>query len=199
MSTTNDITGDHIYSVPTEAYRNNFEDIFKPMIIPEEERAVIYPLVGKRMLELGDKYNGKGTYKDHFEKEGMEHTSIDWNGEHGALPLDLREPIDLEPFDMITNMGTTEHVSDQQAVWTNIHNLLKVGGILCSVTPLEGWWLSHGEHYPRKSFFEKFKGYEIEFMDEYKPKHLLRVRMKKVKDIEFILPKDGIFYNKVTL
>ena len=168
--------------------------------VPKDEQVIIWPLIEGRMLELGNKKNAQGVYKTYFESIGIDHTSIDWNGEDGALKLDLRNPIDLEPFDMITNIGTTEHVSDQTAVWRNIHNLTKIGGVIASLTPLEGDWWWHGEYYPRVEFFEQFakNGYEIEYMDigrEY-PNRNLCVRLKKVAHNDFVMPDDNtIFYN----
>jgi len=170
-------------------------------VIPSGEMGVIFPLVGTRMLELGNKVNGRGTYKAYFESLGIDHTSIDWNGQDGALKLDLRDPIDFEPFDMVTNMGTTEHVSDQEAVWKNIHNLTKVGGFIASVTPLEGDWKNHGEYYPRFEFFKQFakNGYEIEHLEIglKSPKRNIYARLKKVEHKDFVMPdKDTIFVNR---
>jgi SAM-dependent methyltransferase len=171
--------------------------------IPEDEASIIWPLVGTRMLELGNKKNNMGVYKNYFEFVGIDHTSIDWNGEDGALKLDLREPVDLEPFDMVTNMGTTEHVSDQEAVWNNIHNLTKVGGIIASMTPLEGNWWWHGEYYPRPEFFRQFtkNGYELELigLGRAPPRQNLYARLKKVEHKDFVMPdEDTIFFNKIT-
>jgi SAM-dependent methyltransferase len=162
------------------------------------------------MLELGNKRNqqfanaGKSpySYKHYFESLGMDHTSIDWNGLDGALKLDLREPLSLPPFDMITNIGTTEHVDNQEGVWRNIHNLCKVGGVIASWTPLEGDWWWHGVYYPRPEFFEQFKenGYEIEMLDvacEY-PNRVIRARLKKIAHNDFWMPADmTIFHNKM--
>src|ERR1041384_5416258 len=74
------------------------------------------------MLELGNKVTGAGlVYKSVFEAMGIRHVSVDWNGKDGALPLDLRQPLNLGRFDMVTNFGTSEHVEDnQKAVWRNI-------------------------------------------------------------------------------
>lgn len=170
--------------------------------IPEDERVIIWPLVGKRMLELGNKKNPKGVYKDYFTSIGIDHTSIDWNGQDGALKMDLRKPIDLEPFDMVTNIGTTEHVSKQEAVWRNIHNLTRIGGVIASLTPLEGDWWWHGEYYPRMEFFEQFagNGYDIEYLDigrEY-PNRNICARLKKVEHCEFAMPApDTMFHNQI--
>ena len=157
----------------------------------------------KTMLELGDKINPKiGTYKDYFEGLGIEHTSVDWNGCNGAIPLDLRLPIDLGQFDMVTNIGTTEHVSNQAGVWENIHQACKRGGIIVSVTPLPGgkdWWW-HGEYYPTENFYREFatiNGYIIEKMGIQleEPTRNLYVRMVKTADQKtFLMPKENLIY-----
>ena len=76
-----------------------------------------------------------------FEAAGFTHVSIDFNGQDGALPLDLREQIKdedlLGSFDVVTNSGTSEHVGNQQACFDNIRQLCKPGGIMIHVNPLE--------------------------------------------------------------
>lgn len=148
------------------------------------------------MLELGNKKNDNGVYKHYFRELGFTHVSIDWNGDDGALALDLRDRIEMDPFDIITNFGTTEHVSNQYAVWENIHRLVKVGGIMVSTTPLPGDWLHHGEYYPTTEFFREFPGFKIEKIgiERTAPRRLVCVRMRKIKNTEFHLP-DHIYYN----
>lgn len=173
-----------------------------PFYNRKDEWKVLSPLVGETICELGNKKNGDRIYKKYFEALGFKHVSIDWNGKDGALPLDLRKPIDMEPFDMVTNIGTTEHVSNQGAVWKNIHNLTKVGGIVVSVTPKEGNWWWHGEWYPREEFFKEFckNGYEIEdmFFSLKEPHTNLYVRMKKIDHLPFVMPSgDTMFFNEM--
>jgi SAM-dependent methyltransferase len=159
------------------------------------------PLVGESMLELGDKINPAWTgeyktYKEHFEARGFRHVSIDWNGNNGAIARDLREPLwqEFGQFDMVTNIGTTEHVEGpgaQRAVWENIWRMTKPGGVIVSVTPypdgLNWWW--HGTHYPTRAFFKAFAMFnfcEIERIgtDLEPPNKNLYVRMRKRTDAE---------------
>lgn len=163
---------------------------------PDEWR-LYDPLVGDSMLELGDKINGEFTYKAYFESLGFRHVSIDWNGKHGALNLDLRRPQweRLGQFDILSNMGTTEHVDDQRAVWENIHHLVKVGGVYVGQTPYhdgQSWWW-HGDWYPTEAWFEKFaflNGWEIErlYRDRKPPNENLYCRMRKFRDDPFVMP-----------
>lgn len=128
-------------------------------------------LAGKRMLELGDQTIGadgipEKTGKKYYENRGVQHTSFDLNAKHGALPVDLAQPIRdpqwLGAFDIITNSGTTEHVEPLEAQYEcfmNIHDCLKVGGIAIHLVPdfdeLEqrGRWESHCNNYYTHGFF----------------------------------------------
>ena len=131
--------------------------------IPLQEVNIILPLVDafgndiKTVLELGNKKSSHGVYKKDFKELGITHTSVDWNGKDGALNLDLRKPLNLGKFDMVTNFGTTEHVDEQYPVWKNIHDSLKVGGILVGETPYPGNLPGHGIWYPTLEFYMEFQ------------------------------------------
>lgn len=163
----------------------------------QDEWAYYLPLHGDSMLELGNKKNGDLTYKAFFEDLGFFHVSIDWNGQDGALKRDLRLPLwdDLGQFDMVTNIGTTEHVDGQKEVWENIHYLTKTGGVYVGQCPYHdgnSWWW-HGEWYPTEQWYESFaelNGWEIERMgtDRPEPNKNLYVRMRKVQDLPFTCP-----------
>ena len=162
-----------------------------------DEWQLYQPLVGTRMLELGGKINAPFTYKAYFEALGFEHISIDWNGEHGALKRDLRQPLwdEFGQFRMISNMGTTEHVDGQTGVWENIHMMTELCGVYVGQTPYhdgKSWWW-HGDWYPTEQFFTEFaklNGWEIERMyrDRQPPNENLYVRMRKLADRQFTMP-----------
>lgn len=163
------------------------------------------PLTGVRtMLELGNKFNGQinRSYKDFFESHGIKHTSVDWNGKDGALKLDLRKPINLGTFDMVTNIGTTEHVSEQEPVWRNICEALAVGSILCSITPTPGHWCWHGEHYPSDEFYRalcRLNGLELQRLHQYgqAPRVCTAMRAVRVADVEFVMPDSKLIIKNV--
>jgi SAM-dependent methyltransferase len=172
--------------------------------VPEYCRHFTYPLVGNRMLELGNKITNGISYKSWFTAQGIEHVSVDINGLDGALPLDLRKPIDLGQFDMVTNYGTSEHVVDNQAqVWENIHRACKVGGVIICMCPSPGDWWWHGSWYPSWEFYTQFaerNGYQIEHIaiGREHPNRNIDVRMVKVKDLPFTMPDaDTMFYNEM--
>jgi len=126
-----------------------------------------FSLVGLRMCELGnqlikDGYGGFFVAKDYFESLGVVHTSIDSNGLDGALPLDLNTKLKLGKFDVITNMGTSEHVKDNKQCFENIHNLCRDGGIMIHLLPATG--TKHGIRQYDSDWFEKLaadKNYEV--------------------------------------
>lgn len=136
-------------------------------MIPAHYLATFGPLdeIGS-MLELGNKNGtgGKGdSYKQAFERAGIRHVSVDWNGEDGAVPLDLRKPLDLGVFDMVTNVGTSEHVDEQEPVWRNM--VEACSHVLVCITPAPGDWPGHGLFYPEPEFYRQLaalNGFEIE-------------------------------------
>lgn len=139
-------------------------------MIPDRYLATIGPLDGVRsMLELGNKRGTDGpgdTYKRHFEALGIRHVSVDWNGQDGALALDLREPLKLGNFDVVTNIGTSEHVDEQLPAWRNM--VEAADQVIACVVPFPGDWPGHGLWYPRPEFYPelgRLNGFVIEKLD----------------------------------
>jgi len=69
-----------------------------------------------------------------------DYVSIDSNLRQGSLALDLNLPLPKEgelahTFDFVNNNGSTEHIFDQRAVYENIHNLCRVGGLMSHHCP----------------------------------------------------------------
>jgi len=125
---------------------------------------------GLSMFELGNQRVVTGstfeTGKQHFEHYGMLHTSVDINGEDGALPLDLTKPELFYDFrcryDVLTNLGVTEHVEPidkQYECFSIIHDVVRPGGIMIHMVPdveeldNSGAWLDHCKIYYKKEFF----------------------------------------------
>jgi hypothetical protein len=127
-------------------------------------------LSGKKMLELGDQMLLKEelkekTGKEYFENRGVLHTSVDLNGCHGAIKIDLAKPIERPDwknyFDIVTNFGTIEHIEPKKAQYEcfkNVHNCLKVGGIAVHFLPdideliKNGSWKKHCNNYYSHNF-----------------------------------------------
>lgn len=172
------------------------------MVLPAHEYGLLAPLPFpiNTMLELGNKANEHGTYKAYFQALGIEHTSVDINGQDGALPLDLRRPLGLGQFDAVTNFGTSEHVSEQAPCWRNIVEACKVGGVIASTTPLPGDWLKHGRWYPYCDFYTHLaglNGFRIDrlFIACEMPKRLVCARLTRVEVRSFEMPRADLLFD----
>lgn len=155
------------------------------------------PLVGQSMLELGNKINRERSYKHFFSYRGFRHVSVDWNGLNGALKLDLQFPLNLGTFDMVTNIGTTEHVQDQAGVWRNICEAMHVGSVLLSATPEPGQWSGHGLHYPTDEFYRQLcalNGLTLHrlYSAHEPPQRMWFARMVRSEDKPFTMPDESL-------
>lgn len=104
-----------------------------------------------------------------------DYKSIDIDGTYNSLIFDLNFNIKDKynyniTHDIVTNIGTTEHVFDQKACFENIHDLCKTNGLMIHLLPISG----HENHCffnYHSTFFEhlaEVNNYEILYMDYYK-------------------------------
>lgn len=157
-------------------------------IIPLGEWKLLEPFDFNSMYELGCKANPKGTYKFVFKNQGIAHTSIDLNGKHGSIALNLAKPIELDSRDIVTNYGTSEHIMNQEAVFRNIHNLSHHRMI--HMIPRVDNSPTHGLWHVDFDFFEQLaeiNNYEIEqlYIVNKKPIENVCCSFKKLKVKEF--------------
>lgn len=122
-------------------------DCLKPLVMCE---------LGAQNTYFDNFYHKLG--KDYFRLYGIEHFSYDLIPHQEAEFLDLRNPIPQElegKFDVVTDYGTTEHVDgDFYQANKNIHNMVKVGGLVIRETPLTGHWIGHAHNYLDAKFYE---------------------------------------------
>lgn len=136
------------------------------------------------LLELGNqcirnevkrKYKCRsGKSKVYFLDKRCHHHAIDWNGEDGAIPLDLCEPIPIpkfmNAFEIITDFGDMEHVrggaittvrdhwepgEGHWKAWMNIHDMGKVECIYLHTLPAVGAFKNHGSYHYTFKFFRE--------------------------------------------
>ena len=142
---------------------------------------------GKNMLELGCQeirravkmkleYRGMAA-RGYFKSIGINCISIDKSSCHRAVVTDLKKPIRKEyinNFDIITNSGTTEHVKPLQGQYMsfkNIHDCVKVGGVIIHILPGFGEYYGHCQTYYDYDFFRmlaKENNYELVLMEDVK-------------------------------
>lgn len=185
----------------------------------KEALEIVLPLIDRKtwegvsMLEYGNQIvrgeDPRLTAKQYFTGMGVRHVSIDINAMDGALGRDLSRPLANvgEPFDVVTNFGTTEHVIDNQ-YWPfkNIHNMVRPGGVMISIVPTWGFKPTHGEYRYDPSFFGRLSeknGYDIIELDGVGSKEDRRRLIKYIgvksknepfiNEIEFKLI-EGVYY-----
>lgn len=163
------------------------------------------------MLELGAQgfrgrqkiYSGIKIAREYFNSIGINCISVDISGKYGSLKIDLREPIEenwYNKFDIITNIGTTEHIvpiESQYQVFDNIHFCTKIGGIIIHFVPVSN--RRHSYLYYKERFFEiiaKFNNYEIIEIEKFDRKNgdfYWGVCLRKQEDNTFMEEKDKFF------
>jgi len=171
-------------------------DAFEKKVL--KEVGLVYN--GLVWLELGNQKNRiyNKPAKLIYEARGVEHTSIDLNGKHGALPLDLDEPLPekyANRFNVVTNYGTIEHVNNQYQVFKTVHDSCKMDGVMIHGFPMKDTYAGHCRYYYPEEFaeyFARYNAYEIivkEVMDfslGSRKKHLLAVGYIKRGNYPFI-------------
>lgn len=112
---------------------------------------------------------------DFYYANGVEYGCIDLNGENGASTQDLSRVFKAPggwQADLVCNFGTSEHVGCNGKFqwdalyncWANMHNLLKIGGILICENPMTNNWPLHGFSYLETNFYHelcKVADYEL--------------------------------------
>ena len=101
-----------------------------------------------------------------FEHLQMKHLSIDINGQNGAISLDARQDLTTfirGKFNLITNLGFSEHVGEQDleenlwknqyTMWKNLHDFGLNGTVYYNLLPRIGHWDKHGVCGYDKEFF----------------------------------------------
>lgn len=127
----------------------------------------------KSICDLGSQQHhekiGLPYMRDVFRK--YEYMSIDLNGEADAKRWDLSEPLKTnKTFDLVTDLGTSEHVKDFFQAMGNVNKLTRVGGLMFHENPKVGNWPLHGYHYRDQDFYKQLAeiaNYEILHLDEW--------------------------------
>ena len=127
---------------------------------------------------------------------------MDWNGEDGAINVDMRKPIPVgalpySSYDVVTNFGFTEHVADQEQCFANINDLVSVDGWFCFCTPApHNSWQRHGYWQPSVEWYKNWavvNGYHIHMCREYTERHRPTVigRFRKLQQQRHRMPEEG--------
>lgn len=161
------------------------------------------------LIELGDQNAfGNLTEDENLPNYRIKDTLYNYFKEYHTLDLkgnDITET-DLSEYapdkyrcNIITNIGTTEHVEFEDGqfnCWKNLNAWLRVGGIMIHELPEVGSWPGHGRYFVNKEFFKAFEkyGYEVLELDDHRWDlgNTIWCVMRKVKKVPF-MDKDTFF------
>lgn len=136
------------------------------------------------------------------------YVSIDANG-RGTVTADLNIPMTpeieaaLEPFDLVTDFGTGEHIFDQAQVWKTIHALTKVGGYIAFDRPTQGY-PTHCYYLVDECLYHDVaaaNGYEVLRLSREKTKRgeLVRGVFRKTAAAPFCVPQQGRYHSSLVI
>jgi hypothetical protein len=172
------------------------------------------------VCELGDQFwhsGGKRRDPKFWRKPARElyeamgcsrYESIDGNG-GGTILADLNKPlISAQPelyhaFDLVTDVGTSEHCFNFAQVWETIHDLTEPGGLIFFEKPYQGY-PDHGFYGLHKTLFvdiARANDYKVlELKEHHAPRgSLWRGVYRKGVDGTFQLPMQGKYVRKLKI
>lgn len=131
--------------------------------------------------------------RKYFENIGFEYKAIDYFSVDGCLELDLNYsdiPDEyIGKFNVVTNIGTSEHIFNQFNCFKNIHDATDVGGLMAHGVPMNNM-IDHGFFNAQPNLFLSMavaNDYEIiEFGIGQSKKQMSGKRFETYVDIEVI-------------
>jgi hypothetical protein len=164
------------------------------------------------LMQLLEAYNTRlyraqeaASGRDLFNILGCTYECIDLEDRYSALPIDLNHakllPGQHILFNVVTNLGTSEHIFNQANCFQIIHDLCAVQGIMIHVVPHAGEeQKSHGMFCYSDGFFNDLalaNKYEVirHYVDEYKPGagHSVVAVLRKEHDRPLVYPIQGCY------
>lgn len=152
----------------------------------------------KKLIELGIQesyFNSDFRYlRDKISSNFIEYISIDLHDIRGVTKFDL-SIIDKDAFkcDIITNLGTSEHVEYEEGqynCWVNMHHWLQKDGIIIHELPELGSWKNHCRYYVTEDFFKNLENYGYKIVDYLRNKdsngYLIWCVLKKTDEKDFM-------------
>jgi len=105
--------------------------------------------------------------RDLYAALGFSYSCIDADGRNNALTMDLNfedtPSEELGRYDLVTNLGTAEHVCQDSRAFRVAHELAKPGGLILHIAPFIGY-LNHGFRNYQPEFFRSLartNGYDF--------------------------------------
>ena len=158
-----------------------------------------------RVCELGSQDihfdGGIGlTCREWMEAKGWDYTCIDLDGHAGALRLDLNTAVmadvTFDPFDLVTNHGTSEHIFNQFNVFTLMHDLTRIGGTMLHAVPTPRFGKPHGFYAYDEIIFHDLaiaNNYSITHLFRGEPNEIIFAVMRRNDGNPFKTPTQGMY------
>jgi hypothetical protein len=122
---------------------------------------------GAQQFKVCPPFKENTYFREYVENLDKEYLSIDLTEEDKSIPLDMCKDfpdIYKNYFDLVLDIGTSEHVEDYFMCMKNIHNVCNINGYMIHVVPSPKNWPGHGYHYVNMDFFIELAanyGYDI--------------------------------------
>ena len=138
----------------------------------------------------------------------VNYTSIDMSAQWGALRFDLntvKHPhLGYKTFDVVTNLGTIEHVFNTANCFQLMHELTAVGGVMLHVGPVgsrQPGWDEHGFYLLSHNLFRdlaRANKYDVlcQYSVEHRDGSLFFAALKRTNSGAFVTPiQTGLGYS----
>lgn len=163
-------------------------DLLNEHVIPRLPKEFSVYELGNQMVRADPDYPAAQYY---YKRGAAHYDCIDINGGE-SINANLNYPIKLEPRDLVTDFGTSEHVFNIAQCWENIHNMVKPGGLVVVEKIYQGG-TDHGFFNLQPTFFESFAAYNnyriiYKHVTDHKIDQRFRVVMRKEELCAFAYP-----------
>lgn len=162
---------------------------------------------GFSVCELGDQYvtyeSPHRLAREFYEDLGCtRYDSIDANGRATiAFDLNRKWKARVEPYDLVTDFGTGEHIFNQAEVWRTLHVLTKKNGFIVFDRPAQGYE-AHGFYGVHETLYRDLAAANRYLLTHFArattPRgELLRGVFKKLSDTKFANPQQGRYQTSI--
>lgn len=115
--------------------------ILEQIELPDRDLAIDF---GSQRYTAQRVFEANSTRDFYIRNNFKNYITYDVNDAEFNIIYDINEVmVDPPQASLVTNIGTGEHIFDQCSVFTNMHNLCKVGGVMFFHLPFTPW-LNHG-------------------------------------------------------
>ena len=145
-------------------------------------------------------FQEKSFTRTYWVNKGIEYDSMDIHGHGKTILFNLNKdnPI-TKQYDVLTDIGTFEHVRNFYMALKNMHQLCKINGMMIHILPAFGHWPNHGPWRTKIPFWYKLgkaNSYKIRAVHEEKTyiggynSDQIYIVYEKIKETQFVSEED---------